>query len=484
MRTSLLLIAVTLTCSAPSHGQTDLERITATFDSYWTDHILPDCTYRIFHGKEAVYFIDSLNEPIPKHSYIDIKAGGTSHFIVQDKTGFHILDTQLNRITKKPYELIELLAGTSIQLRSGERTTYYSWNYETQSYGFSDQMNPLPPMATGITPRHKLELGKIEDQRFKAKRIEQLRIGIDMSKTLTVGQKGKNVLILNDEKVVYKGSKKPMLFYNYMITQSSAPHALYHPTSKEPILENCERFWCVDSFLVVAIKGTSEKHIISNSGKIILSSVGEIRYYDYELDGNRYSFFCDGRSVVNRNGKILYHSDGELIGVGEHYIYSGFTGGYLEDLTQEIKMSYSNFERFGDVTIGQVGRDEWRMMRPKEIVLDSFEDYTYQASDSLIVCLGEAATYTYNPFIAFPPTIYPFGVFAMSHRIGEDWRYYIKKHCSDNVLREGRFDPVKGVIVNPKYRKIEWPTSGNYYIVLTDSGDYRYLDVNGQELFE
>jgi hypothetical protein len=76
---------------------------------------------------------------------------------------------------------------------------------------------------------------------------------------------------------------------------------------------------------------------------VILSSVGEIRYYDYEFGGEQCSFFCVGRSVVNLNGDKIYHSDGELIGVGEHYIFSGNSGGYLVNLCHDIKMSCTNF---------------------------------------------------------------------------------------------------------------------------------------------
>ncbi|PHR35362.1 MAG: hypothetical protein COA38_02460 [Fluviicola sp.] len=484
MKNYLLLFAVTLICSAPLFAQQDVEKVAANFKFNWNEYLLPECSFLIYHGSDESYFIDSLGERVPNHSYLDIKTGGKHHFIVQDKSGFHILDTNLTFVTKKAYDNIELNFGLEIELSSKEITSYYTWLSETKSYGFTDISQPPPPWAMAQKREYNLELGKVNDARFKAKRIEKLRIGIDMSQTLSIGQKGKNVLVKKDGLVVYKGPSKPMLFYDFMITGSKAPHSVYHPISKKPILENCERFWCVGSFLVVSIKGTSQKHILSNSGEVILSSVGEIRYYDYEFGGERYSFFCDGRSVINTNGDKIYRSDGELIGIGEHYIYSGHSGGYLGDLSHEVKMNCTNFCRIGELTVGQIGRNKWRLFDPKSILINQFDDYFFDETDSLLICTDEAKTAIFNPYNGNIGEVYPVEVRAKQTRHEAEWKYYSISKSKEDVHLEGRFEPKEGILIEPKYRKIEWPKSINYYIVITQSGLIRYLDSEGHELFD
>lgn len=484
MKKSRLLFVVTLMCSAPLFAQQNVERLTANFEFNWNEYLLPNCSFLIYHGNDESYFIDSLGMRIPNHSYLDIKTGGKHHFIVQDESGFHILDTNLTFVTKKAYDTIELNFGSEIELTLEEKTSYYSWQYETKSYVFTDEGELTPPWENPKKRAYNLKLGRVNDSKFKAKRIDKLRLGIDMSKTLSIGQKGKNILVLKNEDVVYKGPSKPMLFYDFMITGSKAPHSVYHPISKNPIIENCERFWFVGSFLVVSIKGTSQKHILSNSGKIILSSVGEIRYYDYKFGGEQFSFFCDGRSVVNLNGDQIYRSDGELIGIGEHYIYSGNSGGYLGDLSHDIKMNCTNFKRIGELTIGQTGRNKWRLFNPKSILINQFEDFFFNQTDSLLVCTEEAKTIVFNPYNGEVSNIYPIGIRAQKMRPEEEWKFYSMITSKNDIQLEGRFDPKEGRIVKAKYRKIEWPNSTNYYIVITKSGLIRYLNNKGQELFD
>lgn len=484
MKNYLLVFAVTLIGSTSLFSQQNVEKITANFEFNWNEYLLPECSLLIYHGNDESYFIDSLGERIPDQTYLNIKTGGKHHFIVQDESGFHILDTTLSRVTKKAYDNIELNFGSELELTSDEVTSYYNWIYDTKSYEFTDEGELIPPWANPKKRVYNLKLGEITDSKFKAKPIDKLRLGIDMTQTLSIGQKGKNVLVKKNGAVVYKGPSKPMLFNDFMITGSRAPHSVYHPISKKPILENCERFWFVGSFLVVSIKGTSQKHILSNSGEIILSSVGEIRYYDYELNGHQYSFFCDGRSLVNFNGNTIYRSDGELIGVGEHYIYAGHSGGYLGSLTHDIEMNCTNFERFGALTVGKTGRNDWRLFSPKSILINSFDDYFYSPSDSLLICTDEMKTTVYNTFSGEILEAFPGGIRAQQSRYGTDWKYYKLKKTLDDVYLEGRFDPKKGIIIDPKYRKIEWLKSADYYIVITENGLIRYLDSEGQELFD
>ena len=465
-------------------AQQDVEKLTANFEFNWKGYLLPESPFLIYHGTDETYFIDSLGKRVRDHSYLDIKTGGTNHFIVQDAAGFHILDISLTKITQKGYDNIVLKYGRVLELSSNEQTTYYSWQNETNSYEFTDVSVTYEPSLVTTKGSEKLELGKVNDSRFKAKRIDKLRLGIDMTKTLSIGQKGKYVLVLKGDDIVYKGPSKPMLFYDFMITGAKAPHSVYHPISKDPILENCERFWFVGSLLVVSIKGSSQKHILSNSGEIILSSVGEIRYYDYTFGGKQYSFFCDGRSVVNLNGDQIYRSDGELIGIGEHYIYSGNSGGYLGDLSHEIKMNCTNFERFEVLTVGQTGRNQWRLFNPKSILINEFDDYFYNQADSLLVCTEEAKTIVFNSYTGEMTVIHPIGVRAQKMNPEDNWKYYTTTTSPHDIKLEGRFDPIEGRIIKAEYLKIEWPKSANYYIVLTKDGLIRYLNSDGQEMFD
>lgn len=470
--------------STPLFAQQDVEKITANFAFNWNEYELPECSFLIYHGNNEAYFIDSLGQRVSNHSYLDIKTGGRHHFIVQDESGFHLLDTSLTRVTQKPYDNIHLNYGFELELTSSEKTSYYYWDYESKSYVFTDISGPPPPMQGERKREYNLNLGDKIASKFKAKRIEKLRLGIDMTQTLSIGQKGKNVLVLKNDDVVYKGPTKPMLFNDLMIAGSKAPYSIYHPISKDPILENCERFWFVGSFLVVSIKGTAEKHVVSNSGKIILSSVGEVRYYDYDFGGNQYSFFCDGRSVVNLSGNVIYQSDGELIGVGEHYIYAGYSGGYLGNLTHTIDMNCTNFERVGILTVGKTGRNTWRLFNSKSTLINSFDDYFYAETDSLLVCTKENKTIVCDPFSGEIVETFPGEVRAVKSRNATDWKFFKLKNKSDDVILEGRFDPKKGNLIEPNYRKIEWPESANYYIVLTEKGLIRYLDREGKELFD
>lgn len=398
MKKSLLLFVIIFTCSASTFSQQDIEKITKNFEFNWNEYLLPECSFLIYHGKDGSYFLDSSLNRVPDHSYLDIKTGGKSHFIVQGEDGFHILNTKLERVTKKAYDNIKLNFGSEIELMSGSKKSFYTWNYETKAYAFTDAQEPTPPLAVPPKRTFETKLGKVSDSRFKAKRIERLRLGIDMSETLTVGQKGKNVLVKKGETIVYKGPTKPMLFYDFAITGSKGPHSIYHPISKNPILENCDRFWCVGSFLVVSVKGSLRKHIVSNTGEIILSTAGEIRHYDYRYGGRKYAFFCDGRSVVNMNGDLIYKSDGELIGVGEHYIYAGYTGAYLGDLTKSVKMDCSNFDRYRTLTVGKTGRNEYRLYTSKSVLVNKIHDYYIDKSDSLLICVEDSKTIICDPF--------------------------------------------------------------------------------------
>lgn len=261
------------------------------------------------------------------------------------------------------------------------------------------------------------------------------------------------------------------------------PHSIYHPISKDPILENCDRFWCVGSYLVVSLKGSPRKHIVSNSGEIILSSAGEIRYYDYTFGGRKYAFFCDGRSVVNLEGDVVYKSDGELIGVGEHYIYSGYTGAYLGDLTHTLLMDCSNFDRYRNITVGKIGRGEYRVYDHKSILVNKIQDYYIDKQDSVVVCSGDSKTIVCDPYKGKIENVHPVQVEGRLTR-NDDWKYYVTATDESDTNLEGRFEPQKGVVVDAKYLKIEWPESEKYHIVLTKDGLIRYLDSSGKELFD
>lgn len=484
MKKSLLLFVVSFFCSTPLFGQQDVEKRAANFEFTWTDHLLPNCSFLIFQGKDEAYFIDSLGNRVPNHTYLSIETGGNDHFIVKSKSGFHLLDTKLTFVTDKNYDTIQLYSRSEIKLTLKGVHSYYTWDNESKGYKFTQNPPQIRPQGVFQKDAVNLELGKVNDPRFKAKRIEQLRLGIDMTTTLTVGQKGKNVLVFKGDEIVFKGLEKPMLFYDFMITGEKGPHSIYHPISKEPILENCDRFWCVGSFLVVSVKESLRKHIVSNTGKIILSSAGEIRYYDYELGGTRFSFFCDGRSVVNMNGDVIYNSDGELIGVAEHYIYAGNKGAYLGNLTSKIDMNCTNFIRYGVLTLGQTAKKEWRLYDPKSILVNSIEDFYIDETDSIITCASESKTMVFNAFTGNLLQMFPGAVRGQNMPNENKWKYFSVKKSPSGVYLEGRFDPIHGIVIESKYRKIEWPSSENYYIVLLQDGSIRYLDGNGQELFD
>lgn len=483
MKKTLLLFAVSLLTSQALNAQNDLERTAKNFHNFWSEHQLPNSPYFPYHGAVDSYFIDSLNNRIPKHSYIDIKTGGRNHFIVQNNEGYHLLDANLKRVTEKAYDLIELNYGMDLELTSNGEKSHFTWNEETNSYGISDEAWPTPPNGPSFVRNYNLELGKVTDSRFKSKVIERLRLGIDITKTLTTEQKGKNILVKKGDEIVFKGPEKPMLYYDFMITGEKGPHSLYHPISKKPILENCDRFWCVKSYLIVSVKGSLRKHIVSDKGEIVLTTAGEIRYYDYDYGGEHYSFFCDGRSILNLTGNIVYHSDGELIGIGEHYIYAGNKGGYLGDLSHEIRMDCTNFKRIGNLTLGQLGKNSWRLYDPSSVLIKEFSDFYYNPTDSLLVCTGDNKTIVANPYSGKIHNIYEYDVRAQKHDKRDNWKYYAVSKDESKTL-EGRFDARAGKLIETNYLKIEWPKSEDYYIVLTQNGDIRYLKQDGYELFD
>lgn len=479
-----LVLALILVCSAPLFAQQDSKKITANFQYNWNEYLLPESSFLIYHGSDESYFLDSRGKRVPNHSYLDIKTGGKQHFIIQDSDGFHILDTNLVRVTETAYDNIELNFGSELELTLKENTSYYAWSYESKSYKFTDIGAPPAPWSAPSKRTYGLKLGEVNDSRFRAKQIEKLRLGIDMTQTLTVGRKGKKVLIKKNDEIVFKGSTKPMLFYDFMITGSKGPHSIYHPISKDPILENCDRFWFVGSTLIVSVKGTPRKHIISNSGEIVLSSAGEIRYYDYKFGGHQYSYFCDGRSIINHEGNQLFRSDGELIGVGEHYIYSGHSGGFLGSLSHNIKKDCTNFKRFGILTVGQTGKNSWRLYDPKSILINQFNDYFYVEKDSLLICTTDSKTIVCNPYSGKDTDVFPGSIRAQQIGSENKWKFYTTKPNLDNTILEGRFDPTIGTLIDAKYLKIEWPESEKYYIVVTEKGLIRYLNSKGQELFD
>lgn len=484
MKNSLLLFVVVFLNAACSFSQNAIEKTAKNFQFNWNEYLLPKSSFFIYHGKRESYFIDSKGNRVIGHTYLDIKTGGKHHFIVQNDEGFHILDTSLTRVTEKAFDKIQLNHGWEVELTFGDKTSFYSWSYESKSYEFTDIQEPTPPWATSPKRTYNLKLGEVNDSRFKSKRIERLRLGIDMSKTLSTEQKGKNVLVKKDGNVVYKGPSKPMLYYDFMITATKSPHSLYHPKSKKPILENCDRFWCVKDFLVVSMKGSLVKHIVSSKGDIVLTSSGEIRYYDYEFGGQQYAFFCDGRSVVNLKGDLIYRSDGELVGVAEHYIYTGNSGAYLGDLSQNLQMNCMNFQRFGSLTVGQLGNKSWRLFDAKSVLINEFNDFFYSKSDSVLVCAEDNRTIIANPHSGKIYHTYSAPIRAQKSNITKEWRFYAKGEDEDGTSLEGRFTPKKGVVIPPKYLKIEWPESESYYIVVTKEGDIRYLKNDGQELFD
>ncbi|NVK65455.1 MAG: hypothetical protein HWE22_12765 [Flavobacteriales bacterium] len=484
MQKTLLLFAVSLLTSPATLAQSDLDKKANKFQYYWSEHQLPESSYMPYHGTTESYFIDSINNRIPNHSYKDIKTGGKHHFIVQSDKGFHLLDTKLKLVTDKAYDLIELNHGSELELTSEGKKSYYVWDSDTKTYAYTNEVAPPTPWAVPPKRTYDMELGKVSDNRFKSKRIERLRLGIDMTKTLTTEQKGKKLLVMKNGEIVFKGAEKPMLYYDFMITGEKGPHAIYHPSSKKPILENCDRFWCVESYLIVSVKDNLRKYIISDKGEIVLTTAGEIRYYDYDFGGEHYSYFCDGRTVLNLSGNVVYHSDGELIGVGEHYIFAGNKGGYLGDLSHDIKMECTNFKRIGNLTIGQLGKDSWRLFDPTSVLIKKFSDFYYNPSDSLVVCSGENKTIVANPVSGKIHNIDDFNVRAQKQSRSDDWKYYVLAKGKEDGTLEGRFDPKEGKLIEPDYLKIEWPTSEDYYIVLTEEGTIRYLKHDGSKLFD
>ncbi|MFK7783823.1 MAG: hypothetical protein AB8B56_01840 [Crocinitomicaceae bacterium] len=483
MKKILLSFALIFVSFTSLFAQQDTQKIAANFKFTWNDHLLPNSSFLVYHGKNESYFLDSTGNRVPEHSYLDIKTGGFSHFIVQTKEGYHVLDTQLGLVTKKAYDEIKLITRYDLKLSKDETVQYLIWSSDKEEYVFSDALTDRPPMIPPKIEEISTKLGKVQDSRFKSKRIERLRFGIDMSQTLTVGQKGKNVLIKKGEKIVYKGPTKPMLFYDFAITGSKGPHSIYHPISKDPILENCDLFWFVDSYLVVSVKGSPRKYIISNTGEIILSSAGEIRHYNYTFGGRKYAFFCDGRSVVNLAGDLVYKSDGELIGVGEHYIYSGYKGAYLGDLTHTVKLDCSSFARYQNITIGQTGRNQYRVYDAKSILVNKVNDYYIDKADSVVVCAGDSKIIICDPFSGKVKDVKPGKVEGRPSQ-NKEWKYFLTAVDETNTQLEGRFDATEGVIVSPKYLKIEWPESEKYHVVLTKEGLIRYLDSSGKELFD
>jgi hypothetical protein len=483
MKLLLLLFALFFARSVFGQTEQEIQRTTSNFTYEWANYLLPDSPFLIYHGKDKSYFVDSNGRRVPNHAYLDIRTGGKSHFIVQTAEGFHLLNAQLERVTEKPYTNIQLIDRSQLKLTIGERTTFYEYDHAKRGYIFTDIPSPVLPAVVPMEPAKVQVFGNVTDARFKAKRIEQLRLGIDMSQTLTTEQKGKNILVKKGETIFYKGPTKPMLFYDFAIAGEKGPYSVYHPISKEPLLENCERFWCVGSFLVVAIKGNLRKHVVSNTGEIILTSAGEIRYYEYEYGGRNFAFFCDGRSVVNLNGDLIYKSDGDLIGVGEHYIYSGYTGAYLGDLSHTVKMDCSSLDRYETITIGQTGRNEYRAYNVKSVMIDKVNNYYIDKHDSVVVCVTDSKTFVCNPFTGQVIEIYPVSVEA---RTLPDYtmKYFITKMDANGTVLKGRFDPKRGRLANAEYLNIEWPPSEKYHVVVTTDGKIRYLDKNGQKLFD
>lgn len=191
MKKILLGFALIFASTAPLIAQQDAQKIAANFKFTWNDHLLPNSSFLVYHGKDESYFLDSTRSRVPDHSYLDIKTGGKSHFIVKDENGFHLLNTDLERVTKKAYDDIKLNFGSELKLTLGENVRFYSYEHEKEGYVFTDTQRPTPPWSIPVERTLKSELGKVKDSRFKSKRIERLRLGIDMSQTLTVGQKGK-----------------------------------------------------------------------------------------------------------------------------------------------------------------------------------------------------------------------------------------------------------------------------------------------------
>ena len=477
MKLSLLhSFAFALLCAGQILGQTDAEKSTEKFNSSWSAHVLPHCSLSVHHGKEGWYFKDAAEKKIQHHLYTEILGGGKSHYIVRDPKGYHILDTNLIKVTKQPFESISFDGKSQFTLISKGETSYFNANDSEDATEFtfvsSTVMQPKSP-----------ELGSVTDNKFKSKKIERLRLGIDMSSTLKSSKKGKNVIVTKNETIVYKGLTQPMLYYDFVITESKAPHSIYHPAYKKVFLTNCEQFWFVDSFLIVAFQGSSEKWIISNSGDVILTTVGEIRYYNYQHGGQEYSFFCDGRNLVNRKGDVIYHSDGELVGVGEHVIYANNRGAYLGDLSKAVQLKYTNFERFEELTCAQVSRSEWCLLAADSVVLSGFSNFLYRENDGLLICTNHSNTYVVNCKTGKIVQQYDFK--AQLHvKTLNDSDYFFEKMGSDDLPRWGIFELGKGIKVEANYRSMGFSSSGNSYVVLTESCEVEYVNAAGQELFD
>lgn len=477
MNLSLLhSFAFALLCAGQILGQTDAEKSIEKFNSSWSNHVLPNTSHSIYHGKEGWYFNDASGKKIPSHLYTEIHGGGKSHYIVRDSKGYHILDTNLNRVTKQPFESISFDGKSQFTLIVKGETSYFTAN--------DDEHGSVQSLVSSAVAQPKSpELGSISDNKFKSKKIERLRLGIDMSRTLKSSKKGKNVIVSKNETIVYKGLTQPMLYYDFVITETKAPHSIYHPAYKKAFLTNCEQFWFVDSFLIVAFQGKSEKWIVSNSGDVILTTMGEIRYYNYQHGGQEYSFFCDGRNVVNRRGEVIHHSDGELVGVGEHVIYANNRGGYLGDLSKTIQLNYTNFERFEELTCAQLSRSEWCLLAADSVILSGFNNFLYRESEGVLICTNHSNTYVVNCKTGKIIQQYDFKT-NLHVKTLDDSTYFFEKTGSDNLPRWGIFELGKGIKVDAKYRCIGFSSSGNSYVVLTESCAVEYVNSAGQELFD
>jgi len=103
--------------------------------------------------------------------------------------------------------------------------------------------------------------------------------------------------------------------------------------------------------------------------------------------------------------------------------------------------------------------------------------------DSVIVCAGDSKIIICDPFSGKVKDIKPGQVEGRLSQSNK-WKYFLTKMDETNTQLEGRFDAEEGVVVRPKYLKIEWPESERYYVVLTKDGLIRYLDSSGKELFD
>lgn len=483
MKFSLLhSFAFALLCVGQLFGQSDLDKATEKFNSNWNSYVLPDCSHTVFHGKDGWYFNDSQGKIVPNHLYLEIFGGGKAHYIAKDASGFHLLDTNLVHQTKKPFEAISFDGKSTFTLLSKGEMSYYV----VEDYGDSSDIVASDGsfLSSNYLSQHKPPaLGIVTESKFKSKKIERLRLGIDVSTTLTSAQKGSNAIVTKNGEIVFKGLTPPMLYYDFMIAETKPPHAIYHPAYKKVFLTNCDQFWFVDSFLIVSFLGSSEKWILSNSGDVVLTSLGDIRYYEYELGGEKYSFFCDGRSLVNRNGDVIYRSDGELIGVGEHVIYANNRGGYLGDLTKAVPLKYTNFERFGNLTCAQVSRNEWCLLSADSVVISQMDNFVYRELESLLICTHGSATYFVN--CKTGEITRKYDVKTNLHlQLARSSDHFIEKTGTDNLPRFGILNVEKGIITESKYRSIGFCSEGNGYVVLTEDGRIEYLNSEGQALFD